>query len=176
MNSDNNQLRNSIFIKKFKKDNNVKVQTKLPSRVEADNATAVTNGFSVIDATWFRRFMEEAKFHPVTYGSDVIYLFEMAARCGCSPVGLIHFGRTNYGFKQFGHDEVVYLKEHMLADHDDDADVDDKESASYEETEEPYNDNPNSEEAYAIDDDDAAEYAAANHGKRKARCVGEEED
>lgn len=166
---------NGAFIKKFKKDANVKVQTKLPSRVEADNAKAIAAGYSVIDATWFRRYMEEVKFDPVTHRHGVCTLFEMATACDCTPVGLIHFGRTTYGFKQFGNEEIKYLQQHMLADHDDD-DVDDKSSGSYEEptAAQPYPDNPTSEEAYAIDDDDEAAYEAAR-GKRKVRS-GEEED
>lgn len=161
----------------------MKVQTKLPSRVEADNAKAVVNGYSTIDATWFRRFMEEVKFDPVMYSHDVIELFEMSNRCGCSPVGLIHFGRTTYGFKCFGRAEIHHLKEHMLADQEggvesgeaaNEDDVGD-DSGSYEETEEPYNPNPTSGEAYEIDDDEGVA-AATSRGKRKAATVDVDDD
>jgi len=168
---------NTLFIRKFKKDNNIKVQTKLPSRVEADNAKAVTNGYAVVDATWFRRFMEEAKYDPVAYGADLISLFEMARTCASSPVGLVNFGRTNYGWKQFGHDEIVYLREHMLADHDDEDGGDAAETGSYEDTSEPYLENPNSAEAYEIDDDQqAAASASTSSRKRKVRSLAEPGD
>lgn len=171
--------KNALFIRQFKRDNNVKVQTKLPSRVEADNAKAVTNGWSTIDATWFRRYMEEVKFDPVTHTQDVVLLFEMSRKCNSSPVGLINFGRCTYGWKQFGHDEIVYLKAHMLADLDDEPVVESPSEGSveYEETSEPYNDNPNSEEAYAIDDDEqAAASASTSSRKRKVRSLAEPGD
>jgi len=138
---------NKSFISKFKKDNKVLVQTKLPSRVELDNAKAIENGYTTTDAIWWRRFAEEVKFDPVGTLEDAIVLFEMAKKCQCSPVGLVHFGRTTYGFKQFGHDEIWALRENMLDFVDSDL-----EEGEYEETSER-DDNPTSAEAYEIDDD-----------------------
>jgi len=169
MSSSSNSDANKAFIKKFKKDNNVKVQTKLPSRVEHDNELCIARGNSLIDANWWRRFIEEVKFDPMSYAPQMVRLFEMAQKCNCHPTGLIYFGRTTYGWKQFGRDEIDYLRDNLIAD-DDDAEG----SGSYEETSAPYDpsqpypDNPTSEEAYAIDDDDEAAFEAAR-GKRKVR-------
>jgi len=169
---------NTAFIKKFKKDNNIKVQTKLPSRVEADNAKAIAAGYSVIDATWFRRFMEEVKFDPIKYRRVMRMLFDMAEQCDCSPVGLVHFGRTTYGFKEFGGDQIVFLHEHMLADHDDGATQGvgepQEEEVELDLRGDGDHDSPTSEEAYDIDDDDEAAFEAASR-KRKV-CTGDGEE
>ena len=105
---------NKSFISKFKKDNKVTVQTKLPSRVEQDNANAVSEGYTVTDAIWWRRFVEEFKYSPLQYIDAMALICDMATKCKCHPVGLVHFGRTTYGFKQFGHAEVETLRENML--------------------------------------------------------------
>lgn len=156
---------NKSFISKFKKDNKVLVQAKLPSRVELDNAKAIENGYTTTDAIWWRRFAEEVKFDPVGTAEDVILLFEMAKKCQCSPVGLVHFGRTTYGFKQFGHDEICTLRDNMLDFVDSD-----REEGEYEETSQAYNDNPSSAEAYEIDDDKPS---SGNGKKRRLQTAAE---
>jgi len=120
---------NKSFISKFKKDNKVTVQTKLPSRVELDNANAVSEGYTVTDAIWWRRFVEEFKYSPLVYIESMQLLCEMALKCKCHPVGLVHFGRTTYGFKQFGDAEVEVLHANMLDYVDSDL-----EEGEYEET------------------------------------------
>lgn len=147
---------NAAFIKKFKTDHNVKTQTKLPSQIEAQNAKAVADGYTVTDAIWWRRFVEMVKYDPDGYCTGMNILFEMMTRCHCGPIALINFGRTTYGFEKFDCDEICILRDNMLA----------YEPSSYEET---------SEHAYEVDgasageDDDekAAEEAAASSGKRK---------
>jgi len=138
---------NKSFVSKFKKDNKVLTQTKLPSRIELDNANAVSEGYTVTDAIWWRRFVEEFKYSPLVYIESMQLLCEMALKCKCHPVGLVHFGRTTYGFKQFGAEEVEVLHANMLDYVDSDL-----EEGEYEETSER-NDNPTSAEAYEIDDD-----------------------
>lgn len=154
---------NKSFISKFKKDNKVTVQTKLPSRVELDNAKAVNAGYTVTDAIWWRRFVDEVKFDPEHNAAAFVHLVEMAERCKCEPVGLIHFGRTTYGFKQFGNAEVFVLTENML-DYNPSA-----EEGEYDETSD-HNDNPTSAEAYDIDDDAPS---SGNGKKRRLQTAAE---
>jgi len=154
---------NKSFISKFKKDNKVTVQTKLPSRVELDNANAVSEGYTVTDAIWWRRFVEEFKYSPLVYIDAMSLLCAMALKCKCHPVGLVHFGRTTYGFKQFGVEEVAVLHENMLNFEDSDL-----EEGEYEET--SANDNPTSAEAYEIDDDAPS---SGNGKKRRLQTAAE---
>lgn len=154
---------NKSFISKFKKDNKVTVQTKLPSRVELDNANAVSEGYTVTDAIWWRRFVEEFKYSPLVYIESMQLLCEMALKCKCHPVGLVHFGRTTYGFKQFGDAEVEVLHANMLDYVDSDL-----EEGEYEET--SANDNPTSAEAYEIDDDAPS---SGNGKKRRLQTAAE---
>lgn len=156
---------NKSFISKFKKDNKVTVQTKLPSRVELDNANAVSEGYTVTDAIWWRRFVEEFKYSPLVYIDAMKLLCAMALKCKCHPVGLVHFGRTTYGFKQFGVEEVIALRDNMLDFVDSDL-----EEGEYEETSQEYNDNPSSAEAYEIDDDKPS---SGNGKKRRLQTAAE---
>lgn len=141
---------NAAFIKQFKTDNNVKTQGKLPSQIEAQNAKAVADGFSVTDAIWWRRFCEMVKYDPDGYCTGMNILIGIMDRCHCGPIALIHFGRTTYGFQKFDCDEICQLRDNMLA-YDP--------SASYEET---------SEHAYEVDgDDDGDNSVSPGSGKRK---------
>jgi len=145
---------NAAFIKKFKTDHNVKTQTKLPSQIEAQNAKAVADGYTVTDAIWWRRFVEMVKYDPDGYCTGMNILIDMMTRCHCGPIALINFGRTTYGFEKFDCDEICILRDNMLAY---------EPAASYEET---------SEHAYEVDgdgtgEDDDEKAAAESSGKRK---------
>lgn len=142
---------NAAFIKQFKTVNDIKVQTKLPSQIETQNAKAVADGFTMTDAIWWRRFCEMVKYDPEGYCCGMNILLEMTSRINCSPIQLIHFGRTTYGFQKFDTDEICTLRDNMLAF--------DSSSASYEET---------SEHAYAVDGGEVEEGEASTvSGKRK---------
>lgn len=176
MNSTQSQI-NKDFVKKFKKDNGIKVQTKLPTAIDLFSARVISDGCTATDGAWWRRFCEQFKLDPAKYGPAMTAMLDICRKCGdAKPWELIRFGRQTYGFTTFDENEIHMLEINMLADLD--ADDDDKDSGSYEETgapydpSQPYPDNPTSEEAYAIDDDDEAAYEAAR-GKRKVR-PGEE--
>jgi hypothetical protein len=154
---------NKSFVSKFKKDNKVLTQTKLPSRVETNNAEAVSLGYTMTDAIWWRRFVEEFKFNPDAYSAAVTLVLAMALKCECHPCGLIHFGRTTYGFKQFGVEEVFTLRDNML-DYEPSL-----EEGEYEETGE-HDENPTSAEAYEIDDD---VQVVSNSKKRRLQSAAE---
>lgn len=154
--------KNKAFISKFKSDNNVKTQSKLPSAIDVQNEMIVREGGTLWDATMWRKWCDKVKFGYNQYTEANLKFLNLCEHLECTPWALIKLGRELYAFRDWGTNEIQFLMDHLV--------VSDNEG-SYEETDEPYNANPTSAEAYDIDDD----APSSGNGKRK-RVVDPDED
>lgn len=155
------QDKNQAFIKQFKKDNNIKTQTLLPTPLDVFAAQVVKDNCTATDGAWWRKYCEHFKLNYRQEHIAMAHFMDMCNTCQCMPWELIKFGREHFGFTKFDAVEIMLLMENLL------------------DTEEERNDNPSSEEAYAIDDDDEQEHAvSSSSGKRRLKRAynGEEED
>jgi len=140
---------NKDFITKFKKENNVKLQAKLPSAIDVLNAQVIKDGCTLWDAAQWRKFMQAATHKFADYRDALDTLLSLCIHCSCEPWVLIKTGRELYGFKKFDQAECFYLRDHLA--------ISDQEGS--------YEENPSSELAYEIDDD------APSSGKGKKRLA-----
>lgn len=162
--------KNQAFIKQFKKDNNVKVQTTLPTALDRFQTQVISDGCTATDGAWWRKYCDDFKMNFRGQRMAMHTLLELCFRCSCEPWQLIKLGRQNYGFTKFTDREILVLRDNLLDDGE--PCEGEQEDGSYEETSEPYNSNPNSEEAYEIDDD----VAVSSTGKRRLKRRGRDED
>lgn len=165
--------KNQAFIKQFKKDNNVKVQTTLPTALDRFQTQVISDGCTATDGAWWRKYCDDFKMNFRSQRMAMHTLLELCFRCSCEPWQLIKLGRQNYGFTKFTDHEILVLRDNLL---DDGEPCEGEEDGSYEETSEPYNSNPNSEEAYEIDDDVAVSSTGKRRLKRRGRDKDDDED
>lgn len=111
--------RNDNFIKAFRRVNNIKTQTKLPSATQLHDEWAIRQGWSIVDATTWRRLVDAARTATDDIeGEGIIELLRgtlvIADRCNGHPIGLIHMARTEFGCDKWDIDALNFLTENLL--------------------------------------------------------------
>lgn len=118
--------RNDNFVRAFKRINNIKAQSKLPSPTQLHDEWAIRQGWSVVDATTWRRLIDSARCaSDDEAGKAVICLLRgtllLADHCHGHPVGLLHVARTTFGHGVWNREALDDLTTNMLpSDVDDD--------------------------------------------------------
>lgn len=140
--------KNDAYVKAFKKASGTKKQTVMPTAAAQHTEWAVHQGWSMQDAITWRGICEKAKFARDDVESSAWFAvicdtIDVAAHCQTHPIGLIHFGRTSMGLKNWDMDAIEFLKDNLLTtgeglcedggnpeEVDQDEDIDDKELAN----------------------------------------------
>lgn len=127
-----NKESNEAFIKKFKKDNKILNQTKLPTPVDVFNKKLIADDCLLTDGMHWKKWCEEFKYDPMAHLEAMQVLIDICKRCSCAPWQLVNLAVSNFGFTKFTDDTIFTLRDNMLTDvaedeeDEEDVDIDDE--------------------------------------------------
>jgi hypothetical protein len=130
----NQKAQNDAFIKKFKKDNKILTQTKIPTPVDEFNKKLIRDDCLLTDGMHWKKYVDEFKYDPMKHADAMMALLSMCQRCGCSPWQIVNLAVSNFGQTKFDDAAIYFMRDNMLSpeldesmystDEDDEDDVD----------------------------------------------------
>jgi len=109
------KAQNDAFIKKFKKDNKILTQSKLPTPVDEFNKKLIRDDCLLTDGMHWKKFVDEFKYDPIKHLNAMHALLDMCERCCCAPWQLVNLAVSNFGQTKFDDATIFMLRDNMLS-------------------------------------------------------------
>lgn len=109
------KAQNDAFIKKFKKDNKIMTQTKIPTPVDEFNKKLIRDDCLLTDGMHWKKYVEEFKYDPMKHADAMMTLLSMCQRCGCSPWQIVNLAVSNFGQTKFDDAAIYLMRDSMLS-------------------------------------------------------------
>ena len=109
------KAQNEAFIKKFKKDNKIMTQTKIPTPVDEFNKKLIRDDCLLTDGMHWKKYVDEFKYDPMKHADAMMTLLGMCHRCGCSPWQIVNLAVSNFGHTKFDDAAIYMMRDSMLS-------------------------------------------------------------